>query len=677
MKKYLLACTCLLVLVSSLAQTKSKQKETTPTRKEVVDMMKEMQKEINGMDPEDKKMMDSMGIKMPDMKTMEKNIAGVSEVQLKKSFDDDSRIVPLKNIAKINSALAITISNGEMSGYINKTHLSVLAKLRATDKAIAGSLQQEAVQKGVSIANTGVGLWIEGKPTLALYLAGEACKADPLNPTYLNNYAAFLTMCGAEQIALPVLLNLNNRYPKNSSILNNIAQAWLRMGDIPRAEKYADSAIRVYAYHPQANMAKSLIEESKGNITAAIASAKKAISKSYSIEKENKLKKLGYDLQPDDLNWDRPMPQDPLGLEKFSWPAYPMEVEENEKLQKQWNEFIDECQEKINELQQKESILEEAMTEESAKRTKLMFSEIQKGHYAQLQPGYAAKAIKKLGPGISDINGNASFVFANAIEPITKAVITINDFEKILNEKQAELDLKYDTLIGEGKPNPLEKICKDENEIRNQFLRNANGTMQNAYKEYLEYTKRRTSDLLYYYQYTMWPDQFELVKVNAQIAWLSQIKSQDVQFKSKSRWCTASIVKIKPATLQNFDDVACQYVSKMTLGLLKITSSCSNLVGEFDFSGIKINLNDNVETGKYSGSAIVGISKGFDGPMGIEVESTVAGLVEWDNTGITDVGGIAGVSANAGGVDIAGADVKVTVNSGVSTSGSNILQGIK
>jgi hypothetical protein len=115
----------------------------------------------------------------------------------------------------------------------------------------------------------------------------------------------------------------------------------------------------------------------------------------------------------------------------------------------------------------------------------------------------------------------------------------------------------------------------------------------------------------------------------------------------------------------------------MNLGVFKITSSCSNLVGEFDFGGVKINLKDNVETGKYSGSAIVGISKGFDGPMGTEAEATLAGLVEWDNTGITDVGVIAGVAANAGAVNIAGADVKITVNSGISRSGSNILQGIK
>jgi len=175
----------------------------------------------------------------------------------------------------------------------------------------------------------------------------------------------------------------------------------------------------------------------------------------------------------------------------------------------------------------------------------------------------------------------------------------------------------------------------------------------------------------------MWPEQFEVVKVNAQIAWLTQIKDQKVYFKSKSDWCK-NIPKTKQfKSLQNFDDVACQYISTMNLGVFKITSACSNLIGEFDFGGVKINLKDNNETGKFSGSAMVGISKGFDGPMGTEAEATLAGLVEWDNTGITDVGIVAGVAANAAGVNIAGADVKVTVNSGVSTSGNFILQGIK
>lgn len=637
-------------------------------------MMKEAQMEMDNLDPETLRIMDSMGIKRPSFK----NVPKVSDQQMKEAVENETRIVPKKDAARINTALSVTLTNAEMSAYVNKVYTDVLLKLSPAAKAKGAELYKQIKSLQKSAANTAVGLWMDGKPTLALYIMGEACREDPANTVNLNNYASFLTMCGAEQLALPILNNLNKRFPKNSSILNNIAQAWLGLGDIPRAEKYADSCIRIYANHPQANMAKCLIEESKGNIPAAIAAAKTSIRKAYSVEKENKLKKLGYHLKSEDIDWDRPMPQDGLGLGKFNWPEYPLDVENNKLLEKEWKEFREECQQKIDELKIKQQKAEQDFLTQSQIRTNQVIQAGQKGQYVQSIPGYAPKAIIKLGPGVNDVNGNMSFVFANALEPVTKALIAVGGYEKILTEKQELLDKKYEDQVGEGKPNPFQAICKDENAIRTEFLNNANGGLQSAYRNYFNYVRRRTSDLLYYYQYTMWPEQFELAKIQAQIAWLTQIKDQRVYFKDKSSWCIPVVLKPKGKdSLQNFDDVACQYVSTMNLGCYKIISSCSNLTGEFDCGGVKIDYKSNVETGRYSGTAIVGVSKGIDGPMGMEAEATLAGLVEWDNSGFTDIGAIVGVAANAGGQTIAGADVTITVNSGVSRSGSTILQGNK
>jgi hypothetical protein len=480
-------------------------------------------------------------------------------------------------------------------------------------------------------------------------------------------------MCGAEQIALPILTNLNKRYRQNSTVLNNIAQAWLGLGDVQRAGRYADSAILIYAAHPQANMAKSIIEESKGNIPAAIAAAKKAISEAYSTEKEARLKKLGYNLKSDDINWDPPLTRDPIGLEKFKWPKYPLNVEENKLSELEWNAFKDECQTKIDELKLKQQEAEKEYATKSGLRMQLVLHAHETGQNVQLFPGYAAKAIKKLGPSVNDVNGNVSFVFANEVEPILLAVKKAEGYEELLEEKQALLDKKYKNKIGEGKENPLEAICQDENAIRTEFLKNANGTLQSANRQYLNYVSRRTSDLLYYYQYTLWPEQFELVKINAQIAWLTQIKDQRPYFKNKSSWCNSIPAKKQSDSLQNFDDVACGYVSTMNLGVFKITSSCSNLVGEFDLKGVKINIKDNVETGKYSGTVIIGISESV-GPTALKGKLTGGVLVEADNTGITDIGGVAGVSVKSGPVTIAGANVKATFNTGVTTSGKFLGQ---
>jgi hypothetical protein len=676
MKKYLVLTVLILLTLtfhlSAQTKQKSKQKEEPPTQAEMAEMMKEMEKAMDEMSPEEKRAMDSMGIKMPSANS----IPQMTDAQIREAYENESRIVPLKDPNRIKMATSVTVPTAGMSAYVDKTHQAVLKKLSPAAKTKGAEILQQTVKLKSSAANAAVGLWMDGKPTLALYVMGEACKNNPSNANNLNNYAAFLTMCGAEQMALPILINLNKRYPRNSSILNNITQAWLGLGDISKAEKYADSTIRIHANHPQANMAKGLIEESKGNIPSAIAAYKKAIRKGFSTEKENKLKKLGYDLKGDDLNWDRPMPQDALGLGKFTWPEYPLNVEQNKPLEKEWTDFKNECQQKINELQAKQKKAEQEYITRSNARTQQVLQAGQNGQYVQLMPGYAAKAIQKFGAGINDVNGNASFVFAKELEPVAKALAAVGGYEKELNEKQEVLDKKYEDQIGEGRANPFEAICKDENAIRTEFLTKANGGLQNAYRQYFNYVRRRTSELLYYYQYTLWPEQFELAKLNAQIAWLTQIKDQRVFFKSTSSSCTITAKPGKEGKLQNFDDVACQYVSTMNLGVYKITSSCSNLTGEFDFGGVNINVKDNVETGRFSGSAMVGASKGFDGPAGTELEASIAALVEFDNTGITDVGAIVGATANAGNVTLAGTDVKVTVNSGVSTSGKGILQGI-
>ena len=309
MKKYFLTIVILLFSCGLKAQTKTVKQEKPPTQKGMQDMMKEMQSGMDEISEEDKKMMDSMGIKLPNMKSLQKTVSSISNRQLTNAWEEDNRIVPLKDIARINKAKSVTVSNNEMPTYINKTQQAVLSKLSPYAKDNGIEIAKQVKLQNKSLANSAVGLWIAGKPTLALYLMSEAVNEDPSKTNNLNNYAAFLTMCGAEQLALPILNNLNKRHPKNSSILNNITQAWLGLGDIDRAGKYADSTIRIVANHPQANMAKCLIEESKGNIPAAIAAAKKSISKAFSVEKQNKLEKLGYKLKSEDLNWDRPIRQ--------------------------------------------------------------------------------------------------------------------------------------------------------------------------------------------------------------------------------------------------------------------------------------------------------------------------------------------------------------------------------
>ena len=101
MKNYLLAILFSLVIVPGFSQPKPSKKEKPPTAKEMEDMQKEMQKEMDKamkeMSPEDKKMMDSMGFKMPSMPTMPK----MTDKQIATAMEDADRIVPVRDEARI------------------------------------------------------------------------------------------------------------------------------------------------------------------------------------------------------------------------------------------------------------------------------------------------------------------------------------------------------------------------------------------------------------------------------------------------------------------------------------------------------------------------------------------------------------------------------------------------
>jgi tetratricopeptide (TPR) repeat protein len=277
MKKYtLLMLAILLVGTSTFAQQKPKpkEKEKPPTQKEMEEMMKEAQKELDNMSDEDKKMMKEMGIKVPSMK----DVPQVTDKQLADAWENENRIVPNKDLARISSISKTPLTNTAMPSYLSTAHSSVIAQLKSASKTKGEEIYQLIKSQNnspIATGNTAASLWMLGKAELALYVMGKACLDNPTNTDNLNNYASMLSMSGAEQLSIPIFERINRQFPKNSTVLNNLGQAWFGLGDIDKATKYLDSTIRIYAYHPQANFTKSFIEESKGNTPAAVECVKK------------------------------------------------------------------------------------------------------------------------------------------------------------------------------------------------------------------------------------------------------------------------------------------------------------------------------------------------------------------------------------------------------------------
>jgi tetratricopeptide (TPR) repeat protein len=270
------------------APTKAPTKEKAQSQTEMQGMLNEMQKAMDELSPEDKKMLESMGVKIPTMN----NLPNASEMAV--AFEEEGRVIPSKKSELIAQLPRKIFSIAELNTYLKTTNASVSAIITPKSKELAEKVMEQFHNDpyyGYMIASVANGMWMMGLKEPAVYLMGEATKVLPNSDNY-NNYAAYLTMTGAGHMAIPIFQKLNSLYPQNSTVLNNLGQAWLQLGDEDKAGSYLDSAIMVYAYHPQANYTKCLILEEKGETAEAIVALKQSLKHSITRSKLDELKKL-------------------------------------------------------------------------------------------------------------------------------------------------------------------------------------------------------------------------------------------------------------------------------------------------------------------------------------------------------------------------------------------------
>lgn len=649
----LIAWYILFSILYAQSQTKTKSTENAPGQQDIQQMMKEAQKALDGMSPEDKKMMEDMGVKLPSMNGM----PNLTDQQIQAGLNAESTIVPEKDIARIASISKTPLTTSSLPAFLATINAKVILQLKPESRSKGEEIYQLIKAEHNSATETGnaaIGLWMMGKAELAIYVMGKSCEDDPSNVNNLSNYAAMLSMAGAEQLSIPILNNLNKRFPKNSTILNNIGQAWFGLGDIDKSATYLDSTIRIFGSHPQANFTKSFIEENKGNKQGAIEAALQSIKSGYSTEKENRLYKLGYDLDSKDLSWDKPMPQDPLGLEKFNWPAFPLNVDQSEVLEKEWDAFKSVCNKEIENLNSQQKTLMDGWETIRQARTQQLLKAGAKGQNGSLFPPLASKAMKKLDYLVNDKDGHIAFATQQKNEAILSANTAMEQLSNALQSKIKGLNENYESKFGEGKANPFGAACGDYNNANNAFLDSANTMLKQTQSDYLNFIRRKLNDQIYYAQYTKWPEEFEVEKVNAKIQWLSLISGQKVMFKNRSNYCQKD-EEVEPGhgVLQDFDDVHCEYHSELKLPIGQINVDCSRVTSKLDLKMIKLGLKQNMEKGTSDGSVIenfadqfmscsveVGASEsaGFESKvLKAEASVGVSMRAEFDRTGLTDV----------------------------------------
>lgn len=663
MKKYLLLISLLCATLFSFAQPgKKNEKEKPPTQKEMQEMMKEAEKMMGAMSAEDKKMMDSMGIKMPDFKKTAKSVSGVSDKQLAEAWEVENLIVPKKDVARINSISKTPLTAGSVSSFVSDVHTKTLALLWPASKTLGEKLYAQLKSAGKNsdiIGNTAAALWMMGRLQPALYIMGRVCTEDAVNTDNLSNYASMLSMAGVQQSAIPLIEYLNSKFPGNSTLLNNLGQAWFGLGDMQKAEKYLDDAIRIYAYHPQANFTKSFIAEEKGNKAEAVTLTKKAMLHTYSQEKEERLRKLGYKLTSKDVSLPKNTKADPLNLGSAAPPPFPMSVEECIAMEPVWKQYKQQLgqQAAVFEKQYKEAMtIADAMQK---KRIDADLAVIKASMQAMSPQGeltpvpiHAKAAYLKLNELRDDYQRKTEVLGRKMSMFFQTTAVQLKKEYDAQMDKLREADLEQ---TGEGKPN--KDFCPRYRETSDKYLAAYNGPMEAFFKENMQLQKNYLNELVHWQMYADWPEKFEAYKAAAKSSWLKAVSAEPpFKFESITQYKCAPPALSKGGKLSQFDDVACKYHSEINLVIGKMKADCSRFTTEVDFGAIKLGLKQDMDKETFADQFMscnveVGMKVGRDVKMGpFAVEASAGGRVgvEIDRTGVKDVYVIGGVKAGAG-----------------------------
>jgi hypothetical protein len=704
MKKQLIIFS-LLALFSTTLFSQTKPKKNPATQKELEEQMNAAQQQMNKMTPEQKKMMEQMGIKIPDPIPLPKN---VSDKQIARATGNS--IVPEKDLVRIVSISKTPLTDITVIEHLKKADAEIIKAFSQAEKEAAAEAYQLVKNKysnnSTAIDNSSIQLWMLNEFKTSLYTASKNCINNSNDGNLLNNYGAFLSMAGAEQLTIPLLDYLNQKHPNNSTILNNLAQAWFGLGDLEKAKLYADKCIMICSWHPQANRIISAIEQKNGNTPNAIVAEKKSIEKLYSLEKENNLRKLGYKLSSNDVSFPLKPNSDPLGLHNFSVPASPKSAEEEVNTAEEWMSYSQELQglieEKTTAIQQLSNPKQQEMMKNAQKYLDGKTINFDK----KPKPFFYNKAKLKL--AALDKDGGVNFRYNKALNELKQYVKTLSTLKKTYYTERNKLDKDDNSREGAGGID-----CKDLMALQDKYLKN-NAKFDQLSKEYLHQTRLKLNEEIYWKQFMQSREQFEITKLDYQLQWLAALAATSQRFvadehrfygKDYVEHCIVENPQTSTSKLSDFNDINCQYKSEFNAYWGKITTTCDKVEIELkiDIMGVKWfeakgNLNDgqvkdwNQEWWQTTADSFVnctieaGISKDKrigDGPLKLEVEVEGNVVVEIGREGITDLGIKAGVNVNtviATGENepeisatIIGVETKTTINSGFNIEGKGIL----
>lgn len=255
---FLLCLACL----SSAAQVKPKSNNNNQPNKQGTDKMIEEAIKDENMTEEEKEDL---------RKLMKGMMPGNSDQQVMQSaadFKNNRDLIPKKDVARINSIPAKSLTDAEIKTLAGSYYSKILAKAPAAEKGIINSVSSRA-PTAPAMMNAALTAALQSQPHTAMAFAAKAVNTDPSNLNYQNNLAALLSQYGFPEKAIPLLNKLQKQLPANSTVRNNLGYAWLQLGQLDSARRHLSFANRRNPHNPESKATKGLVDEAGGNTRAA------------------------------------------------------------------------------------------------------------------------------------------------------------------------------------------------------------------------------------------------------------------------------------------------------------------------------------------------------------------------------------------------------------------------
>lgn len=331
----------------SYAQKKPTKAEINKAKQSQSQMQKNMEKELKELEKDDPE----MAKKVREM--MKQQMSGMDSLLT----DEDeegvsfSKKIPFRDVTRLKSIPAKILSKTELVEWSKKSYASLLQKLSPQERSRFTNALGQSGGNPKSLEDAALLNWIKKSPKGALLFALKATIANPDQAMFWNNLAAMLNLTGNEHKAVAPLRYLQQSYPKNSIILNNLGQAYLGLGDMVTAKQYFDSCLKYNPYHPEANHSMGLIYRFMGN----------TFKSNYHFERETRVcykKPVVEELQKQKTNEEvynivktkflKPKNYFTLlGLNSFVVPKLPASVEESNLLAQAHIDFRKNVQDEI------------------------------------------------------------------------------------------------------------------------------------------------------------------------------------------------------------------------------------------------------------------------------------------------------------------------------------------